>query len=134
LSPADWRAELAEGAQLVFALEAVTAPSVTRDARAHGALAYALDRPDLSDFAMPALARHGVLQIAIATDGAAPALARHVRDELTRLLAAAGPALDALPRSWRRARRAARRGAHGAALYALAQRLPPVGKIEIDTE
>lgn len=65
-------------------------------ARAAGCLTYAHDFPAESDFAMPALARRGPLQIAIATDGVAPALSRRIRQELSRLLDAAGTHLDDL--------------------------------------
>jgi siroheme synthase-like protein len=92
----DWRAERARGVAVVFAIDAARADEVTRDARAAGALAYALDQPALSDLAMPAVARRGPLQLAITTDAQAPALARRLRTELQRLLDDAGPELDAL--------------------------------------
>src|SRR5258705_12799923 len=60
----DWRAETARGAAVVFAIDAARAGEVTRDARAAGALAYALDQPALSDLAMPAVARRGSPQLA----------------------------------------------------------------------
>jgi precorrin-2 dehydrogenase/sirohydrochlorin ferrochelatase len=92
----DWRAELARGAKMVLAIDATRADEVTRDARAAGALAYALDQPTRSDLAMPAVARRGPLQIAVTTDAQAPALARRLRAELQRLLDEAGPELDRL--------------------------------------
>lgn len=69
---------------------------IAGDARAAGALAYAHDLPDISDFAMPGLARRGPLSLAIATSGLAPSLARQLRRELQRLLDGAGQALDDL--------------------------------------
>src|SRR5690349_21030536 len=96
VASAVWRPELAAGALVVFAIDAARADEVTRDARAAGALAYAIDQPDLSDLAMPALARRGPLQIAISTDAQAPALARRVRGELQRLLDESGVAIDTL--------------------------------------
>lgn len=93
---AGYRPELTDGAFLVFCCDAARAEEVSRDARARGALVWCLDQPELSDLAMPALARRGTLQLAISTDGDAPALARRLREELERLLADAGPALDAL--------------------------------------
>jgi siroheme synthase (precorrin-2 oxidase/ferrochelatase) len=55
-------------------------------ARDAGALAYAHDQPDISDFAMPAVARRGPLKIAISTGGHAPALARRLRELLDEAL------------------------------------------------
>jgi siroheme synthase (precorrin-2 oxidase/ferrochelatase) len=89
-----WCAEMARGAALVLAIDADRADEVTRDARAAGALAYALDQPERSDLAMPAIARRGPLQIAVTTDAQAPALSRRLRAELQRLLDEAGPELD----------------------------------------
>lgn len=59
---------------------------LVRMARDAGAMGYAHDQPDESDFAMPALARRGPLKIAISTGGNAPALARRLRELLERAL------------------------------------------------
>jgi siroheme synthase-like protein len=69
---------------------------ITEEARAAGAVRYAHDQPAASDFAFPALIRRGPLSIAVATDGVAPALARRLREELERLFAEVGEALDDL--------------------------------------
>lgn len=75
-----------DGASMVFACDAGSADEVARLARERGVMVYALDRPELSDLAMPALARREPVSIAIATDGVAPALAARLRAELQRLL------------------------------------------------
>jgi len=55
-------------------------------ARAQGVLCYAQDRPEHSDFALPALVRRGPVRVAVSTEGGAPALARRLREELERVL------------------------------------------------
>jgi precorrin-2 dehydrogenase/sirohydrochlorin ferrochelatase len=89
---------------MVFVCDAVQAERVSRDAREAGALVYVMDDPTRSDLAMPALARRGPVQIAISTEGTAPALARRLREELERLLATGGDALDTFIASLVRAR------------------------------
>jgi siroheme synthase (precorrin-2 oxidase/ferrochelatase) len=105
---------------------------VAQDARARGALGYAHDQPDASDLAMPALARRGPLALAISTDGTAPALARRLREELDRLLAAAGPALDALLAAMARARATLPKEGRADALARIARRLRLAGVIAVD--
>lgn len=68
--------------------------ALARLARSAGAMAYAHDQPDESDFAMPALVRRGPLKIAISTGGTAPALAKRLRELLE--AAVDSEALDAL--------------------------------------
>ncbi len=130
---ADWCAAHARGVAMVFACDAARADEVTHDARDAGALAYALDLPDLSDLAMPALARRGPLQISVATDAAAPALARRVRAELQRLLDDAGPALDELIDDMERERAMRSPGRERReALQQVAERLSMTGKLRIE--
>jgi precorrin-2 dehydrogenase/sirohydrochlorin ferrochelatase len=129
----DWRADSARDAAVVLAVDAARADEVTRDARAAGALAYALDQPALSDLAMPAVARRGPLQIAVTTDAQAPALARRLRAELQRLLDEAGPELDQLlvaleAERGRRSPGPERREA----LQRASERLSIVGKLSIE--
>jgi uroporphyrin-III C-methyltransferase/precorrin-2 dehydrogenase/sirohydrochlorin ferrochelatase len=73
--------EALEGA--AFAIVALEdgreAAAAARLAREAGLLVNAVDRPDLSDFHMPAIVDRGDVTVAVATAGAAPALARHVR-------------------------------------------------------
>lgn len=45
-----------------------------------------VDRPDLSDFAVPAIVDRAPIAIAISTDGAAPVLAQRIRASIERLL------------------------------------------------
>lgn len=86
----DYDAGVLAGAAMVMlcddALSTELAARVRADARAEGAMMYAQDRPDLSDFAMPALIRRGPVRVAISTEGTAPALARRLREELERVL------------------------------------------------
>lgn len=108
---------------------------VAADARAAGALAYAHDQPDVSDFAFPALARRGPLSLAISTDGVAPALARRVREEIDRLFADLGPALDQLLDDLAALRASAAAGAERTErLYRLACRLRFAGRLAVDTD
>ncbi|HUH02583.1 MAG TPA: NAD(P)-dependent oxidoreductase [Kofleriaceae bacterium] len=125
-----------EGAFLVLAHDddSTLNERVAGDARAAGCLAYAHDRPDLSDLAMPALIRRGPLAIAVSTDGAAPALSRRLRQELEAMFDRAGPAIDALVAELETARASLPRGARRAqALSQLAARLRVAGEIAIET-
>jgi precorrin-2 dehydrogenase / sirohydrochlorin ferrochelatase len=101
------------------------------DAHRAGALFYAADVPALSDLAMPAVARHGPLQIAISTDGVAPALARRLREQLARMLAAADAELTALIEALRQLRDRIPPGQRGDQLYRQAARLHLRGRIDI---
>jgi precorrin-2 dehydrogenase/sirohydrochlorin ferrochelatase len=47
-----------------------------------GAFVHVQDRIPLCDFHMPAILRHGHLQLTVSTDGVAPGLARILRDFL----------------------------------------------------
>lgn len=100
-------------------------------ARAAGALGYAHDRPDASDFAMPAVTRRGPLQIAVSTDGIAPGLAGHIRRQLDDIVAKAGTELDALLEALAKARA---RGESASLLGHIASRLRVVGRFEIEPD
>jgi siroheme synthase-like protein len=126
-----YRAEVLEGAFMVFCCDAALGPTVARDGRAHGALVYVLDMPAFSDCAMPALVRRGPLQIAVATDGQAPALARRLREELERLLANHGVELDAFVDALARMREQTPPPSRKEALYDEASRLSIEGHIRI---
>jgi siroheme synthase-like protein len=102
-------------------------------ARARGCLVYLHDRPEVSDFAMPAISRRGPLQIAISTDAVAPALARRLREELDRVVTAAGRALDALLDRLE-ARRAELPAERRGELYKEASRLRIEGQITVDED
>jgi precorrin-2 dehydrogenase / sirohydrochlorin ferrochelatase len=134
VSCADFRVELLEDVFMVFCCDAALGPAVAREGRARGALVYVLDRPEISDCAMPALVRRGPLQLAISTDGQAPALARRLREELERLLASGGALLDVLVAALARAREETAVGARRELLYRMASRLSIEGKIEIAPE
>lgn len=130
----EYETDMCAGTFLVVAQsgDAALDRRIAADARAAGALAYAHDQPDISDFVFPALARRGPLSLAVATDGVAPALARRIREELDRLLDEAGPELDLLLDELERERAAAGPGAARAErLYRLACRLSFAGRLAI---
>jgi uroporphyrin-III C-methyltransferase/precorrin-2 dehydrogenase/sirohydrochlorin ferrochelatase len=70
-------------------------------ARAAGRLVNIVDRPDLSDFTMPAIVDRDEIVVAISTDGASPVLAQRVRAAVESVLP---PALGRLARFARRFR------------------------------
>jgi siroheme synthase-like protein len=107
--------------------------AIAADARAVGAIAYAHDLPDRSDFAMPAVARRGPLAVAVSTDAVAPALSRRVREQLDALLESGGAALDALIAELESARQSLPRGERGG-LYDLSKRLRIAGAITVDDD
>jgi siroheme synthase (precorrin-2 oxidase/ferrochelatase) len=135
VAPSDYRTDMCAGAFLVVAQSgnADLDRRIAADAGAAGALRYAHDQPDVSDFAFPALARRGPVTIAISTDGAAPALARRVREELARMLDEAGADLDALIRELEHEREEwAPSPERADRLYRLACRLRVAGRLEIE--
>jgi len=103
---------------------------VVADGRAAGCLVYGHDLPDLSDLAMPALARRGPIAIAISTDAAAPALARRLRELCQLLLDSGGEALDALVAELEHQRATLPSGARSG-LYEIATRLGLRGRLEV---
>jgi uroporphyrin-III C-methyltransferase / precorrin-2 dehydrogenase / sirohydrochlorin ferrochelatase len=137
IAAADWRAERATAAYMVLAHtgDAELDRRIAADARAAGALAYAHDQPDVSDFGFPALARRGPLSIAVTTENVAPALSRQLRIELDRLLGDAGDALDALLAELEAGRTALPSGkARTAELRRLAARLRVAGRLVVDDD
>lgn len=135
VSPADYRTDMCGDVFLVVAQTGNPELDrrVTADAGAAGALRYAHDQPEISDFAFPALARRGPLSVAVSTDGAAPALARRLREELARLFDEAAGELDALLRELEHERAEwAPSPERADRLYRLACRLRLSGRLEID--
>ena len=128
---AEYRAELCSGAFMVFCCDASLGPTVSRDARLRGALAYVLDQPEQSDLAMPALVRRGPVQIAVSTDGVAPSLARRLREQLEHLLAQNGVELDHFIEEMVRLREDLVPPARRDQLYAIASRLVIDGHVKI---
>ena len=134
LAPSDYAAPACAGKALVVSHSGDPALDrrVAADARAARALAYAHDQPAASDLAFPALARRGPLSLTVATDGVAPAVAGRLRQELERLLAAAGTALDRLLAEYQHERAARPPGPDRARhLGHLARRLRLTGDIEV---
>ena len=130
----EYETDMCAGVFLVVAQsgDAAADRRIATDARAAGALAYAHDQPDASDFVFPALARRGPLSLAITTDGVAPALARRLREEIARLLEEAGPGLDGLLDELERERAGASPGdARAERLYRLACRLSLAGRLAV---
>ena len=105
---------------------------IVQDGRTLGILCYGHDLPDISDFAMPAIAQHGPLKIAISTDGVAPALARRLREQLSPLLDKASSKLNVLLNQLETLRRALPSSPERSKqLYALASRLILRGDITV---
>lgn len=132
VSAANYATTACQGAFLVLCCDAALGEPVARDARANGALAYVLDRPDLSDFAMPALVQRGPLQLAISTSGQAPALARRLREEFKRLISSSGAALDELVAELARLRLELPPAVRKERLNEIARRLRIDGRIDVD--
>ncbi len=81
------RAALADAALLIVATDHdADATRLSQLARAMRVPVNVVDRPALSDFAIPAIIDRAPLAIAIATDGFAPVLAQHVRARIEALL------------------------------------------------
>lgn len=135
VSPTEYRTDMCADVFLVVAQTGDPALDrrVTADAAAAGALRYAHDQPEVSDFAFPAVARRGPLALAVSTDGVAPALARRMREELARLLEEAGAELDGLLRELEHEREEwAPSPERADRLYRLACRLRLAGRLEIE--
>jgi uroporphyrin-III C-methyltransferase / precorrin-2 dehydrogenase / sirohydrochlorin ferrochelatase len=76
------------GASLVFAatdIEEIDA-AVAQAARAKGIKVNAVDRPELSDFIMPAIVDRSPIVIGISSGGSAPILARNLREKIEGML------------------------------------------------
>lgn len=87
----------------VIALEAEQGPPEATAAamRAAGMLINVVDRPELSDFTIPAIVRRGDIVIGIGSGGAAPLLASRLRSEIEALLPPRLGELVALAKSFR---------------------------------
>jgi len=72
--------------------DAVVNASVAADATARGIWVNSADDPVNCTFTLPAVARDGVVTVAVGTGGASPALASHLRGELERWLHEVGAA------------------------------------------
>jgi uroporphyrin-III C-methyltransferase / precorrin-2 dehydrogenase / sirohydrochlorin ferrochelatase len=131
VGPEAWEPALCRDALAVLALtdDRPFDRRVAGEARAAGCLAYAHDQPAVSDFAMPALVARGPLKLAISTDGVAPALARRLREELERVIGAAGERIDALLAELERRRADLAQGRDR--LYQVASRLRLEGRVTV---
>jgi siroheme synthase-like protein len=133
IAPDAYHAECLSNARVVMCCDAERIEQVTRDARAAGALAYGLDVPEHSDFAMPALVQRGPLTLAISSDKVAPALAARLRHELQRLVDEAGAAIDLLVSELISLRASLPPGpVRRAAAGKLAARLSLTGRVHVD--
>ena len=83
-----------DGARLVItaADDAAVNAAVAADAKFRGTLVNSADDPANCTFTLPAVARDGVVTVAISTGGASPALASHLRGEIQRWLIEVGAA------------------------------------------
>ncbi len=95
-------ADLAGMALLFLATEdAAEDERLSTLARSAGAMVNAVDRPHLTDFAMPSIVDRGSVTVAIASDGAAPVLTQRVRALIDALLPATLANLGDLARTIR---------------------------------
>lgn len=76
--------ELLDGVSLVFAAtdKAPLNRIIAEEARTKGLWTNIADAPELSDFTLPAVVDHGLLQLTVSTGGASPALAARIADDL----------------------------------------------------
>ena len=133
VSPKDFKTDMCRGKSLVMvhAIDDIQF-KVVQAARLHGAMTYAHDMPDLSDFAMPALWSEGPLKIAISTDAMAPALARRLREQLGQILNVARPDLKGLLEKLSAFRNSTKKGDPTRAnLYKMASKLQLTGTLKI---
>ena len=79
--PRAFRADDVAASALVYGAtgEPAVDETVSAAARAAGVPVNVVDRPDLSDFVMPAIVDRGAVVVGVSTGGAAPVLARRVR-------------------------------------------------------
>jgi uroporphyrin-III C-methyltransferase / precorrin-2 dehydrogenase / sirohydrochlorin ferrochelatase len=108
LHPRDWQEEDFAGVALVVAATGSheTDAAVARAASARGIQVNAVDQPDISTFATPAIVERGDVVIGISTGGASPALARRLRSVIERVLPPGVARVAALAREFRGAVRA----------------------------
>ncbi len=83
-----------DGAHLVItaADDVAVNAAVAADAKRRGTLVNSADDPGNCTFTLPAVARDGVVTVAVSTGGASPALASHLRGEIERWLTEIGAA------------------------------------------
>ena len=70
--------------------------AVAADATARGIWVNSADDPANCTFTLPAVARDGMVTVAVGTDGSSPALASHLRAEIERWLGEIGAAQAAV--------------------------------------
>ncbi len=90
LIPRGFETDDLDGAAIVFAATGVAAVdnAVAAAARERGIPVNAVDRPDISTFAVPAIVDRDPVVVSVATDGTAPVLARQIRAQIEELLPA----------------------------------------------
>jgi len=82
------KADYAQFAAVVIAYGDARDDALAQLARGGGRLVNVVDRPDLSDFILPAIVDRGDVVVAIGTSGASPVLARRLRERIEALLPA----------------------------------------------
>lgn len=82
----DYRAELLDGASLIFSAESSLDERVAADARGAGIPVNVVDRPDLSTFIVPSIVDRDPLVVAIGTEGTAPILGQGLRAQIDGML------------------------------------------------
>ena len=82
------QADFSEFAAVISATGCALDEKIAQRVRAVGKLINVVDRPDLSNFIMPAILDRGDVVVAIGTGGASPVLARRLRERIEALLPA----------------------------------------------
>ncbi|MDE2446510.1 MAG: siroheme synthase [Alphaproteobacteria bacterium] len=81
-----FRAELLEGAALVYSADPELNATVSQAAQARGIPVNAVDQADISTFIVPSIVDRDPLVVAIGTEGAAPVLGQGIRAKIDALL------------------------------------------------
>jgi uroporphyrin-III C-methyltransferase/precorrin-2 dehydrogenase/sirohydrochlorin ferrochelatase len=90
-----------EGTHLCIVADAISAETIAAEAVAAGVWVNVVDRPEMSDFTVPAIVDRAPVTVAIGTDGAAPSLARDLRTRIELAVPPGVATLAAICRDWR---------------------------------
>ena len=134
VAPADFKPAMCTNKSLVMVhADDALQHNVAEASRMAGAMTYAHDMPDLSDFAMPAMWSEGPLKIAISTDAMAPALSRRIREQLDLVLGSSRRQISLLIEELSAIRNTTKRGSPiRSNLYKVASRFRLKGTASLD--